>query len=184
MGLLPPNLNKEIKNCFSTILKEIKKRIIIYSPPQKEDCPNCISDHTGASVDKYDSSFTSPIVIFGTTYTPTPFTRGKCPICRGKGHIEYSSTTGISALVRWNPPGALSDGDMSFTPAGIEGRNVASVRADRCYYELLRDCVKATIDGVDCELYLPPALRSVGTTNIMAIAYFVSVKPGFSVKGT
>jgi hypothetical protein len=143
---------------------------------------NCHQDSTGASVNKFNTSFVTPVVIFGVTYSPQSFTRGRCPVCYGEGHLEYESTTIIHAITHWNPQSVMSHGEMEATPAGLEGKNAVRVKAAKCYYNIMRDSEKAVIDGIECVLHLPPVLRSVGTKDVMAIAYYVATEVGSSVR--
>lgn len=184
MPLVPSGLRNEIKSRFTEIRGELGKYITVYSPPNTAACPNCFRDHTGASNNQYNTSFVVPVVIFGRTINPHSFTRGRCPVCFGKGYMEQDNKTVIKVVYRWNPQGLAPNGDMEKTSGGVEGFNVAFVRASRCYYELLRDCKKAVIDGVDCTLIRPPVLRSVGDKEVLAEAFFVSTDVGHSVKST
>lgn len=180
--MIPSGLKNEIRNRFKTIRQEAHRTIFILSEPEKEDCPNCLSDHTGASINTFDSSFVSPVVIFGETISPTSFNRGKCPICSGTGYLEQESKTGIQALVRWNPTAEDSRGVLAGTEAGREGYNVVQVKADECYYTTLKNAKKAVIDGIECEVLLPPVYRTVGYVDITIVAYFVSVEVGHGVR--
>lgn len=183
MKLLPPNLNKEIKKVYSAAIEEVGEPICLYLPPvNKQDCPNCINTYSiGESLNIYDSTFTSPTEIFGSTITPTPFTRGRCPVCSAKGYLEQENIKRVKAIVRWNPSGAGdASGSMDYTPAGVEGFNNVLVKTAKCYYGSLRDCEKAIISGVECKLLVPPVLRHLKTTDIVAIAFFSSTDTGHS----
>jgi hypothetical protein len=179
MSLIPPNLGKEIRDKFKTARNETSKYIYLYGTPDKEDCPNCLALPDGSSSGTYDSTFTTPVVIFGETITPTSFTRGRCPICSGKGNLEQESKQGIKAIIRWNPSG---DGDLDITAAGLEGYNIVLVKADRKYYEKIRDCNKAEIEGIECVLLSPPTIRFVGSIDVSVIAYFSSKDVGHSIR--
>lgn len=184
MRMIPSGLKKEMRARHRTLVKEAGRYITIYGQDLKEDCPNCHHDHTGASVNKFNSAFVTPVVIFDTTYSPEPFTRGRCPICEGAGHIAQEDTHRIKTLVLWNPAGvADSKGAFDTTPAGLEGTNVVRIKAAKCYYDIIRDCTKAVIDDVDCSLALPPVLRTSGEIDVMTTAYFVATEVGHNVRG-
>jgi len=182
MGYVPNNLPREIKNVFNSIRKELSRKLYLKLEPNKEDCPNCLTSATGDSLDKFDSSFVTPVEIFGNIISPSSFSRGRCPVCYGKGYLEQENIVCIRGLVLWNPIGEDSRGDLQRTPVGIEGYNIVQVKADKCYYESLRDCVGAVIDGVDCELQVPPTLRNVGPVEITAVAYFITTDVGHTVR--
>jgi hypothetical protein len=76
----------------------------------------------------------------------------------------------------------MSRGEMIETPGGLEGKNVCRIKADKCYYDIIRDSTYAVIDGVKCELHLPPVLRHVGMVDVMVTAFFVAVEVGHSVR--
>lgn len=180
MSLTPPGLKNEIRAKFGELIRENSKSICVYSPSLTEGCPNCIEDHTGASTNVYDSGFIAPVTIFDRVITPTPFTRGRCPVCLGKGVLEQEVKSTIKVLVRWNP---MSKGTMEKTPGGIEGANVVLIKASKCHYDLIRDCIKAVVDGVECTLYLPPTIRSEGSVDMAVIAYLVATEVGSSTRG-
>jgi hypothetical protein len=182
MGMLPPKLGKEILNKFNTIRREMSRTIIVHSQTEKVDCPNCLSDYTGASIGEFDSSFVTPVYLFDTLVSPISFTMGRCPVCEAKGYLEGSAKTGIKVLVRWNPVGEDARGDLQNTPAGMEGMNIVQVKADKCYYELLRDCEKVIVDGVTCELLKPPIYRSIGEIEVSVIVYLVAVEIGHNIR--
>lgn len=183
MPMIPTGLKNEIRSKFTELRKELSKNICVYATPTRVDCPNCLHDHTGVSINKYDTGFVSPVVIFGHTINPSPFTRGRCPVCSGGGKLESENKSTIKVLIRWNPPGVGSRGELEKTPGGIEGYNVVLVKAAKCHYEILRDCTKALIDGVECTLFLPPVIRGVGEVDVVAEAYFVATQVGRSTRG-
>ena len=184
MGFIPKDLHKEMKVMYSTLVKESGKYITIFGAPEKIGCPNCYQDHTGNSTGVFNSSFVTPIVIFGETYSPISFTLGRCPVCEGTGSLTYADSSKIKALVLWNPAGVSdSRGSLNTTPAGLEGSNVVRVKADKCYYNRLRDCTKATIGGVECSLALPPTIRFVGKEDVLVTAYFIATEVGHNVRG-
>ncbi len=180
MGMLPPNLGKEIKKMYSQIMNETGEAVCLHMTPNSTDCPNCLSGPQGKSLGIYDSSFVVPVEIYGDTITPQSFTRGRCPVCYGKGVLEQDVEKRITAIVRWNP---TNDGDMEQTQAGIEGLNIVSIKSSKCYYDNIRDCVKASISGIDCRLLNPPVLRHIGRTDIVVVAFFTSIDPGHSSNG-
>lgn len=184
MGMFPPNIGKELKKMYEVVRKETGESICLHMIPNKTDCPNCYSNPNGESTNVYDSSFVAPTEIYGDTITPTLFTRGRCPVCYGKGVLEQDVEKRIKVIVRWNPSGAGSaKGDMDITAAGVEGFNNVLIRSPKCYYNDLRDCVKAVISNIDCVLLVPPVLRGVGNVDVVAVAFFTSIDPGHSSNG-
>lgn len=186
MKLFPKNFGKQIKNLYKEAIEEVGVPICLYMDSATQDCPNCLSNPDGSSLNVYDSSFLAPTEIFGETINPVSFTRGRCPVCYGKGYLENqnASIKRITAIVRWNPSGAGDTvGDLDYTPAGIEGFNNVLVKTFKCHYDDLSDCNKAVIDGVDCKLLVPPVLRKVKLLGVVAIAFFSSIDPGHKTVG-
>jgi len=184
MGMIPPGLKKEIRTRFLDLVSELKKPIVVFGQPYKEDCPNCLHDHNGESINQFDSSFAAPVVIFGSTVSPISFTRGRCPVCHGRGRLESPNISNIYGLVLWNPPSVdPSKGSMVATPAGLEGKNVVRIKVEKCYYDVIRDCTKIVLDGVDCVLAIPPVLRGTGEIDDMVTAYLFPSAVGSSVRG-
>lgn len=179
--MIPSGLKREIRDKFLQLKSELNKVIYIYLEPNKTDCPNCyMTVSSGASTNTFNSSFTTPVVIYGNTITPTLFTRGRCPVCVGKGVLEQENRVGVKCLVRWNP--SDGDGRMLISSAGVEGINIAQIKASECYFESLRDCKYVMIDSIKCELLSPPVIRHLGYQDVMVIAYFSSVKVGSSTR--
>ena len=68
------------------------------------------------------------------------------------------------------------------TVAGKEGYNVVQLKADKYYYEVLRDATKAEIDGIICEVLLPAVYRNVGDVEVSVIVYFTSTDVGHNIR--
>ncbi len=184
MGMFPPTIGKELKKVYEAVRKETGEAICLHMTPNSTDCPNCHSNPDGESTNIYDESFVTPVEIYDNTITPTSFNRGRCPVCKGKGVLEQDVEKRITAIVRWNPSGAGdSKGDMDITAAGIEGFNNVLIKIPKCYYNDVRDCVKAVISNIDCKLLVPPVLRHVGKVDVVAVAFFTSIDPGHSSNG-
>lgn len=172
-------IRKTYKDLIKQVIADLGESIFVYGPPEEEDCPNCLSDLvTGESKNIYDSSFTTPVTIFGQTVSPQPFNRGRCPICKGVGKLKDYSPVTVRALVKWR----VENGDMENTPVGIEGQNLVRIKARSTYYDTIRDAEYVIIDGVRCELYQPPVFRGLGQQDEMVVAFFKAVEPGHSVK--
>lgn len=182
MSIIPSGLKKEINNRYKEIINDIGRIVYIYSTPETQDCPNCFSSpSTGTSIKSFDSSFITPVEIFGNIISPLSFTRGRCPVCKDEGVLKQDVRKGIKSIVRWNP--GSDDGKIIQLPAGREGSNIVSIKTSKCHYNTIRDCIYAMIDGVKCELVEPPVFRNLQYTDIVVIAYFVSVDTGKSVRG-
>lgn len=169
-------IQRQIKKISKKIHSNLLRDIIVYGNPTTYNCPNCYFDsNTGKSSGVYNTSFTTPVVINGETISPQHFSRGRCPICHGKGEIEVENRNLVRCYIMWDP-----SGDLKNTVVGIEGSNVVLVKANECYYSTLRDCIYAEIDGIRCELVRPPVIRKVGYSDLNVVTYFKSAEEGYS----
>jgi len=141
---------------------------------------NCIYDRINKkSSGKFDTSFTSPVVIFGNTINPIPFSRGRCPVCFGEGHLEKEKVRNVKALVKWNPGGAE---DLEVLPVGREGKAVVRIKILRTDFDVVKNATYFLIDGVRCELIKPPTIRGLGKQEELVVAFLQEVEPGKDVK--
>lgn len=141
---------------------------------------NCIYDHINKrSSGKFDSSFTSSVEIFGNTITPISFSRSRCPVCFGAGHLENQRRRNVKALVKWNPTTAE---DLEILPVGREGKAVVRIKILRTDFDLLKEAIYFEVDGVRCELIRPPTIRGLGTQEELVVAYLMEVEPGSEIK--
>lgn len=180
MPIVTPSIRKTYKDLIKQVVEDLHKPIIVYLPPEKTDCVNCIWDSINQrSSGQFDSSFTSPVVIFGNTINPQNFTRGRCPVCYGVGYLEQESKRNVKALVKWNPQGAE---DLQILPVGREGAAVVRIKILRSDFDVVNSAIYYLIDGVRCELVQPPTIRGLGTQEELVVAYLQEIEPGRDVK--
>ena len=173
-------IQKQIRRMSDKIYNDTSIDIFVYGDPTDWDCPNCYYDHsTDSSTGVHDTSFVSPTIINGVSIEPKPFTRGRCPVCRGAGKIELENKKIMRAYVRWDPP-TDGKGDFEELTLGTEGSNIVMVRTASKNYEAIRGCNYVIIDGVRCELFRPPIIRRAGREGLSVVAFFRSSEEGFS----
>jgi hypothetical protein len=145
------------------VIKGLGRCITIYKTDAQTDCPNCLYDSVNQeSTGKYK------------TGGPIPFTVGRCPYCKGRGYLRTPRKKTIKVLITWRPrPSGMISAGTLFTEAGKESDNTVRIKADPCYYELVRDCKYAVIDGQKCELKEPPILRGLGTQKVLVALFQV-----------
>ena len=178
--IVTPAIRKIYKDLIKQVVEDLHKPILVYSPPTKEDCPNCIYDFVNKiSSGNFQSDFVTPVIIFGNTISPVSFTRGRCPICFGDGHLESAIARNVKALVKWNPVAA---DDIESLPVGREGHAVVRIKVLRADFDLVNTAVSFTVDGVRCETLKPPTIRGLGTQEELVIAFLQEVEPGKDVK--
>lgn len=180
MVIVTPAIRKIYKDLIKEVIEDLHKPITVFSPPLKEDCPNSIWDPINKTDSgQFDSSFVSPVVIFGETISPINFTRGRCPVCRGVGYLEKEVSRSAKALVKWNPNTA---DDVESLPVGREGKAVVRIKVLRADFDLINNATHFIVDGVKCELIRAPTIRGLGTQEELVIAFLLEVEPGTNVK--
>jgi len=180
MVIVTPAIRRIYKNIITEVVEDLHKPITVFLPHTKVDCPNCIYDFVNKkSSGEFDTSFISPVVIFGNTINPISFTRGRCPVCFGEGHLEQESSRTVKALIRWNPQGA---DDLEVLPVGREGKARVRIKVLRTDFDLVKDSIYFLIDGVKCELIQPPTIRGLGVQEELVSAFLQEVEPGKDVK--
>ena len=148
------------------VLRGLGRCVTIYKQDVRTDCPNCYYDRINReSTGKYKPG------------GPTPFTRGRCPYCKGRGYTRVPRKKSITALVTWRPrPEGMMANDTLFTEAGKESDTYVRLKTDPCHLALIRDSKYALIDGLKCELYQPPILRGLGSRKVLVVLFVVSEK--------
>ena len=184
MALVPPGLKKEVRRKHREIFNELARNITVISKPsveEKTDCPNCFSS-AGVSTNVFDSSFVSPVVIFGDTISPISFSRGLCPVCYGVGYLKNDNILSkcIDALVRWDPSGNDGRETIGVTQAGLEGSSVVRIEVKECHFDDVRDAEHFLVDGIKCSLIKPPVFRHLEKIDVTVVAYLMSVEVGHS----
>jgi hypothetical protein len=171
-------IRRTYRRLIRQVIKDLGKTIYVYGTPEKVDCPQCLNDVvTGESKNISNPNFITPVVIFSQTITPQPFTRGRCPVWKGKGHLSNYTPTIVQALVKW----PVEEGDMENTPVGIEGDSIVRIKSRATYYESIRDAEYFIVDGVRCELFRPPTTRGLGKQTEMTVAFLRAVGVGHSI---
>lgn len=181
--IVTPAIRKFYKEYIKAVIEDLHKPIIAHMSPEKADCPCCIWDSVnGKSSGTFNTSFVSPILIFGKTINPIPFTRGRCPVCHGVGYLTNPVIKRLKAPVRWNPRTNGDFQDFQITPAGREGKAIVRIKVSRKDYETIRDAEYFTVDGVRCELNAPITIRSLGQQEELVVAYLTATEVGSDVK--
>lgn len=179
MVIVTPSIRKTYRDLIKTVVEDLHKPVLVFSPPLKEDCPNCKWDSiNNASSGKFQDSFVLDVVIFGETISPTPFSRSRCPICYNVGYLIQEVRRNVKALVKWNPTAA---DDIESLPVGREGKAVVRIKVLRADYEIVNEALYMLVDGVKCEMIRAPTVRGLGTQEELIIAYLLEVEPGKDV---
>jgi len=178
--IVTPAIRKLYHDLLTEVIEDLHKPITAHMPPIKADCPNCQYDTANKkSSGVYNNTFVAPVIIFGSTINPAPFTRGRCPVCHDIGFLTSQITKPLKALVRWNPKSAS---DLEITPAGREGAPIVRIKVARPHYNTVMAAEYFTVDGMRCVLNEPATIRGLGTQEEMVIAFLLAVEVGSDVK--
>ena len=183
-------ISRKVKEKFRKVIRNVidglSRKVLVYKQSRKSECPNCFYDKfTDSSTGKcrwtpaetltkqidYELANSSKTLMYKY------FLKGRCPVCHGKGYMEIQRRTWIDALIIWNPSTNAGSNQMSFTPAGTEGSTIVQLKTDPKNFDLLRNCSKLVIDGVDCKISRPPILRGLGVQAILIVTAFTTEKP-------
>ena len=167
--LVSEKVKKDYKKLMQQLVLDLSQSVrIIQESPMFVDCPNCVWDSINKkSSNVFQSSFTSPIVIFGgtdqeRTVTATSFTEGRCPVCIGEGQLFTTKEICIAAMVNFVGKDDRG-GRFLDLPAGKEGMNFLVVKTLACNYELLlNNEIFMVHNAVKCEKFTPPIVRGLG----------------------
>jgi hypothetical protein len=167
--LVPKSVKKQFKKLTQRLVLDLAQSFrIIQESPSFVDCPNCVWDSINKkSSNIFQSSFTTPIIIFANTdqsraISPTSFTEGRCPVCIGEGQLFTIKEICIPAMVNFLSRDERGARFLDL-PAGKEGVNFMVVKTLACHYELLlNNEVFIVHNNVKCEKAQPPFVRGMG----------------------
>jgi hypothetical protein len=180
MVIVTPAIRKIYKDLIKQVVEDLHKPVLVFSPPGKEDCPNCVWDSVNkTSSGRFQTSFVTPVTIFGETVSPNNFQRSRCPVCHGVGFLSQEIRRNVKALVKWNPTTA---DDIESLPVGREGKSVVRIKVLRADFDLINKAIYFQVDGVRCEMIRAPTIRGLGTQEELVIAFLQEVEPGKDVK--
>jgi hypothetical protein len=163
------------KNSIRRVIKGLSRKVLVYKKPIRNECPNCYFDKlTGRSSGK--CSWTIEEVEEKNDSTKYKwFSRGRCPICSGRGYLEVKRKVWVSCLITWEP-NMRSSNVVTYTPAGAEGATIVQLKTDTQYHDLFSNCTNMIVDGIECKLSKPPILRGLGSQAVLVIAAFTTQK--------
>jgi len=182
-------ISKRVKDkhtkAIRSVIKGLSRKVLVYKQPRKTECPNCyydkyIDSSTGKCKHTYFQAITKQdewIAAGNETVRYKGFSRGRCPICSGRGYLEILRRTWIDALIIWDPSARGFGNSVTYTPAGTEGSTIVALKTDPKYFNLFKNSTKIIVDGVECKMSKPPVLRGLGTQAVLIINAFTTEKP-------
>lgn len=203
---IPRNLKKEFKKGFGEYIAALGRKVEVYLEPYHVACPNCIYNTLQKkSSNIYDETFKTPVTIFPGTFAedivyPEPFNvvsvsgvqfnpiipnpkildTNICPVCMGEGTLTSPNKAEIFAVVdKGYSTRGTSNIDLKDLSAGKDGIDVFLIKTYPCNYSILRDSLYLIVDGIKCNIELPPRLKGIGEDALVE-AYLGTVKEDFS----
>jgi len=156
------------KRTWDRVVDGLGRRVTIYMPYRKSECPACYYDKVNRS-----SSGVSKL----SPGDPNYFTVGKCPVCHGRGFLITERKRCIDAIVIWDPVGSGRMNYITHGEPGWEGATKVELKTDPCHLDLIKQCEYALIDGIRCKLSNPPILRGIGEKHLLVARFFTTDKP-------
>jgi len=165
--LIGSRTKEHFKKTIKNVVDNLGRKIIIYLPDSRSECPNCYFD-------KISGKGTG--IAKSSPGDPYYFITGRCPVCYNKGVITTSRRRCIEGLVIWNPQSnALNN--FTFTEAGMEGATKVELKTDPRHLDIIKNSKYVMIDGIKCKLAGPPLLRGLGNKSLLIAVFFTGDKP-------
>jgi len=183
---ISPKTKERFRKSIRNVIDGLSRTVVINKQPIKHDCPNCYYDKlTGRSTGKCKWTIAeaeaqqkawenSPDYTGSVKYKY--FVVGRCPVCLGAGYTEIRRRAYANCLVIWNPESRYTN-SMTFTPAGTEGSTIVQLKTDPKHYNAFKNADSLVVDGVNCKISTPPALRGLGNQSVLIIMAFTTEKP-------
>jgi predicted nucleic-acid-binding Zn-ribbon protein len=181
---ISPKTKERFRTSIRNVIDGLSRNVVINKQSIKHECPNCYYDKlTGRSTGKCRWTNSEAVEEQATWELSHPgdikfkyFIVGRCPICLGAGYTEIKRRAYASCLVIWNPESRYSN-SMTFTPAGTEGSTMVQLKTDPKHYNAFKNADSLIVDGVNCKIATPPALRGLGNQSVLIISAFTTEKP-------
>lgn len=143
------------------LIADLGREVVFTLPPHLLDCPNCGLDFVNSRSNNIYTPNAS-----GANLNKSFPAGHKCPVCQGKGKLEYARTATHKSLVGFGPaPEEFNYQEYGLTPDQVlRTKNTLSVLID---VELAQ---YANIDGFECEKIAPP--RKTGLRDLAFIVTY------------
>ena len=183
---------EKFKKTIRNVIGDLSREVLVYLKPRISECPNCFYDKlTNSSTGKCKWN---PVEARDrqqawenaghNTLRYKYFRVGRCPVCNGKGYLETQRKRWVDALVIWNPGSRIAGNDGVYVPAGSDGTTTVELKMHPRNYELIKDCTKIVVDGIECRLSRPPLLRGLGNESVLIVIAYTSYKFDKSIGDT
>lgn len=145
---------------ITQLIADLGRNVIFTLTPHIVNCPNCGWDYAQNRSNNIYTPNSS-----GSTYDKSFPTGTRCPVCFGKGQLEFPRTVTHKALVGFPDPDEFDYEAFGLLPTQvIRLKNRITVETD------LDQAQYATIDGFECEIVGKP--KKSGLRDIAFISSF------------
>ena len=178
------------RRMLDVIVDGLGKPVLVYKQSSKHNCDNCYFDETTnkstnkckwtliESLQKQNDFESSG----GSGIRYKYFSKGRCPVCSGKGFLETVRRMRIKCKVTWNPSSKSYDNAIVFTSAVTEGAILVELKTNPKYLDLFNNSTKIVVDNVECVLASVPVIRGIGNDSILVVLLFTANKAKISKK--
>lgn len=169
------------KKSIQKVIEDLGKIISVYTSSRKSECPNCYFDSAN---DKSSGKCKWSSVEAANKQAEWEaegnsslrykyFTSGRCPVCEGDGYLQVIRRRRIKGIVNWGGEGSGRNETVQ-TPAGKEGATEVVLKTYPMYIDLIKNCDKIKVDGIECELSDPPLVRGPGEDSVLVITAYAT----------
>ncbi len=124
------------------LIADLGRTVTLILNPHEVNCPNCGWDFTQSRSNNIYTSNAS-----GTTFNKT-FPQGqRCPVCKGKGKIQFQRSVDQKSLIGFSPPPE----EFDYEAFGLLPTNVVRLKNAIAITEDLEQAQFAKIDGTEFE---------------------------------
>lgn len=123
------------KRYTEALVADLGTNVQAVSENVTSECPNCDYDY----IHKASSGVYNGV-------GPKPFTRGICPVCKGKGELTTTGSINIKCTVNWINP--TKQDDFHSESGGITETNFFQIKSLISNYEKLKNADYIIVEGV------------------------------------
>jgi rubredoxin len=130
------------QNRIKQLISDLGRDVTFTLTPHEINCPNCGWDYTqGRSNNIYTANAS------GATYNKTFPTGGRCPVCQGKGKLQFTRTVVYKCLIGFGP----APEEFDYQAYGLVPDQVIRLKNALAIFDDINNAQFITIDGFECE---------------------------------
>lgn len=146
---------------ISQLIADLGRDVTLVLTPIQVDCPNCGFDFVNNRSNNVYTSNAS-----GVSFNKSFPTGQKCPVCQGKGRLEFSRSIVQQSLVGFGP----APEEFNYEEFGLTPDQVMRTKNKLNILEDLMAAQYAIIDGFECERITIP--RKTGLRDLAFVVTY------------